>query len=221
MGLGIGECSLSPPFPLTEKPFKAQRQGDSSLSPETPLKSTPQMPACLATRPPAAEPFIRWRPRVSCALPWLLSAVCYRGSCSPSVTVAPVRRPLPWLLSAVLLISTRHWWSVIRMNQICSLLLISWISLHFFPSGFGSYNVFALNTISPEHITNMNGDLYRLTTVSIALKVKPIWWAHLPLTPPKALGNLLSKQSDGHPPARDRAGSEVNDFVFTIQTSLW
>lgn len=42
----------------------------------------------------------------------------------------------------------------------------------------------------------MNGDLYRLTTVSIALKVKPIWWAHFVLTPPKAPGNLLSKQWD-------------------------
>lgn len=43
MGLGIGGCSLSPPFSLTEKQFKAQRRGDSSLSPETAFKSTLHM----------------------------------------------------------------------------------------------------------------------------------------------------------------------------------
>lgn len=43
MGLGIGGCSLSPLFSLTEKQFKAQRRGDSSLSPETAFKSTLHM----------------------------------------------------------------------------------------------------------------------------------------------------------------------------------
>ncbi len=76
---------------------------------------------------------------------------------------------------------------------------------------------------SPEDVTNMNGDVCRLTSLSITLMVKPIWWVHLLLTPPwdSRESPLQTVRPAPPPPACHPAGSQVNDFVFTIQQALW